>query len=189
MTQLACNDCNKGFKTQTGLEWHLDRIHPSASGDIEEEDDVQTAESDDFIENVEELKVRMDTIEESMEPLFNLAESVSLLLGLPDQIAGLMEMYRDLQETQNRQWNEQLATTKALELGLSESKGNGVKGATAQSNVVALAEFVKEEMLPAIAEHSHQPRVAIYPNQETISNLPKCAFCGNVRKEGRRTCG
>ena len=178
MTQLACNDCSKSLKTQTGLEWHLDRTHPSASSDIEEGDDVQTAEGDDSIENVEEFKVRMDTIEEGMEALFNAAESVSLLLGLPDQIAGLMEMYRDLQETQNRQWNEQLATTKALELGLSESKGNGVKGATAQSNVVALAEFVKEELIPAMAEHSHEASVALCPNQESIDRLPKCAYCG-----------
>jgi hypothetical protein len=141
------------------------------------------------MEKDEELRARMDTIEEHMEALFNLAESVSLLLGLPEQIAGLVEMYRDLQETQSRRWNDQSATTQALERALSESKENGVKGATAQSNVVALAQFVKEEMIPAMEEHSHQARVAIYTDQETIDRLPKCAYCGNVRKESRSTCG
>ena len=189
MTQLACNDCNKNFKTQTGIEWHLDRTHPSALSDIEEGDDPQTAEGDESMDENDELGARVDTIEERMESLFNLGESVSLLLDLPDQIAGLVEMYRDLQETQSRQRNEQSAKIQALEQGLSESKGNGVKGATAQSNVLALAEFVKEELIPAMTEHSHQPRVAIYPNQGTINNLPKCAFCGNVKKKGRRACG
>ena len=52
-----------------------------------------------------------------------------------------------------------------------------------------LAKYLKEELLPALAAHSHEQLISSYFDQETIDKLPKCTFCGSPKENGNRTCG
>ena len=184
MPNILCNDCDKTFKTQTGLEWHLDRTHEIKP----DEPEVDIGASAEVVDEDDSLRNRVESLEAQVEVLLGLGENLSRLIVLQDQVVNLDERYRGLSDLQQKQWGEQSLRAQTIERGLSEVKLNALTGAAARRDVITLAAFVKEEVIPALGEHSHEPLLVIYPDQETIDKLPRCV-CGNVRKEDRRTCG
>ena len=68
MNQLACRVCQQQFKTASGMNWHLDRIHDRAVGDARSEPS-----------SFEEVDAEEDALEIAMESLR--AELTNRLLG------------------------------------------------------------------------------------------------------------
>ena len=186
MVRLQCASCSKPFRTPSGLAWHTDRAHQPFYESRDEDNDGAVHEGE---AGIEALQIRLETLEQGMDAFGDLSEKLNSLSDLRDQVVGLEQLVRDLHEAIKQVQQQQAARAKALEYQLAEIQELGSKGAKAQTNVIAVANYLKEELLPALAEHSHGQMVMIYPDQETIDRLPKCGFCGKPKDHGRRACG
>ena len=76
MNQLACHVCQQQFKTASGMNWHLDRIHDRAVGDVTsdpsslEEDCLESGSLDIKVDSLfAELVEQGDRFEESLTKL------------------------------------------------------------------------------------------------------------------------
>ena len=183
MERTLCPDCEKSFRKQTGLAWHLERTHHTTHEDLAGDSEAAT---DGGPTEIETLQARAESLEENVDQLQELFESVKSLGGLRSQADGMQERLDDLHALVNTQLQEQALKVQALECQLAEARELGLKN---QRSIIAVATYLKEEVLPPIAAHSHEQMVTVYRDQEAIDNLPKCSFCGQPKDHGRRTCG
>ena len=183
MERILCPDCEKSFRKQTGLAWHLERTHHATHEDLARDSEAVT---DGGTTEVETLQARAESLEENVEQLQELFESVKGLADPRGQLDDMLKLFDDLHVLVNTQLQEQALKVRALECQLAEARELGFKN---QRSIIAVATYLKEEVLPPIAAHSHEQMVTIYRDQEAIDNLPKCSFCGQPKDHGRRTCG
>ena len=186
MAQLACNECDKAFKTQTGFEWHMGRNHESRSVVLEEDKDTSADEAELHVDSV---STRLEFLEIQVEALQDSGADLDICSQLRDQLINVQEEYRNLRASVAKLMEKDSLRFQAVESEMLEARRLASKGAQAQENVVALAEFIKEELIPALSANFEKPKIDVYPDQEAIDKLPKCSYCGESREEGRRTCG
>ena len=82
--------------------------------------------------------------------------------------------------------------SKLAQFGRSVAEANklGDQGTIANRQVQHLITRLVSDLLPAVDDHSHEPSLRIYRNQESIDSLPKCTICSKPRyQEQMKTCG
>ena len=165
MERNLCPDYEKSFRKQTGLAWHLERTHHATHEDLARDSEAVT---DGGTTEVETLQARAESLEENVEQLQELFENVKGLADPRGQLDDMLKLFDDLHVLVNTQLQEQALRVQALECQLVEARELGLNGAKAQRSVMVVATYLKEEVLPALAAHSHEQLVTIYRDQETI---------------------
>jgi len=137
---------------------------------------------------IEGLQIRLATLRQHVDTLCNQIVDSDRVSDLQDHVLSIEEQVTEVREVLDRQQQEQVLRDQTLKCQLVEVQEDRLKGSKAQSNVLVLARFLKEDLLPAMAAHSHDPVITIYDDQHAIDQMPKCAFCGSPKEGGGPTC-
>ena len=183
MRKIACAHCPKMFRGESGLAWHQDHLHKSAPPSL----DVDIAfDAEDSKVEIESLSTKIGVLQDIVDTL---SKNQVRHEELREQYLRIDEQLQAFREVINKIQEEQSIRALGFEHNLAETQELARKGSNTQENILSVTTFLKEELLPAIIRHSHEKIMKVYPDQETIDNLPRCQFCRGPRNAEHRTCG
>ena len=170
----TCPECGRGLRTPQGLRGHLTFVHhrfvdPEARGRVMAQHLVTEAD-------LSRLEQRISQVE----------------AALGQMTQGPVSHDHQVDELTRRS-AEDRQVLERVEQRMGRLQERVVEGLKAQRNAVALTTLIREELIPAIQDHEHELTVRFYSDQAAIDQLyaerGTCPYCGELRAEGRRTCG
>ena len=158
MARIECPKCVKTFKKKSGLAWHTDRSHESPTeipGDREETTlEGSNVEYESFHSELEALQSTVDGISENHDRYSE----------MQNHIASINEQLQAIRIVLDKVQVERQIRDSTVDQRLDDLRELGQIGANAQKDVVALANYVKSEVIPAVDNHSHERKLMVYPD-------------------------